>query len=181
MKCVTSELSTQIVVQLLSCAWHFAIPWTAAHETFLSFTASQSLLKFVFIESVMLSNHLILPRPLLFPSSVFPSLRVFSSESGLHTRWSKYWSFSFGPQSFQWIFTTDFLYYWLVWCPCCPRDSRESPPAPRFKSISSLALCLLYGPTLTSVPDCWKNLSFDYTELYQQSVSLFLIHCLGLS
>ena len=181
MECVRSELSTQIVVQLLSCAWHFAIPWTAAHETFLSFTVSQSLLKFVFIESVMLSCHLILPHPLLFLPSIFPSLRVFSSESVLHTRWPKYWSFSFGPQSFQWIFRTDFLYNWLVWCPCCPRDSRESSPVPQFKSISSLALILLYGPTLTSVHDYWKNLSFDYTELCQQSVSLFLIHCLGLS
>ena len=56
-------------------------------------------------------------------------------------------------QSFQWIFKVDFLKDWLVWSPCCPRDSQESSPAPQFKSINSTALSLLYGPTLTSIPD----------------------------
>ena len=69
-------------------------PWTAGHQAFLSITNSRSLLKLMFIESVMPSNHLILCRPLLLPS-VFPSIRVFSSESILHIRWPKYWSFSF--------------------------------------------------------------------------------------
>ena len=71
-----------------------ATPWTAAHQSSLSFTISQSLLKFMPIESVMLSNHLILCCPLLL-SSVFPSIRVFSSESVLCNRWPKCWSFSF--------------------------------------------------------------------------------------
>ena len=70
-------------------------PWTAAHQASLSFTISWSLLKFISIESVMPSNHLILCRPLLLLPSIFPSIRVFSSESALHIRWSKYWSFSF--------------------------------------------------------------------------------------
>ena len=56
-------------------------------------------------------------------------------------------------QSFQWIFKADFLWDWLVWSPCCPRDSQESSPAPQFESINSLALSLLYSPTLTSVHD----------------------------
>ena len=69
-------------------------PWTAARQAPLSSTISQSLLKFVSIESVMLSNHLILCHPLLLPS-IFPSIRVFSNESVICIRWLKYWSFSF--------------------------------------------------------------------------------------
>ena len=70
-------------------------PWTATHQASLSITNSQSLLKFMFIESVMPSNHLILYSPLLLPPSVFLSIRVFSNESALCIRWLKYWSFSF--------------------------------------------------------------------------------------
>ena len=72
-----------------------ATPWTAAHRAPLSFTISWSLLRFMSIESVMLSNHLILCHSLFLWSSIFPSIRVFSSESVLHIRWPKYWSFSF--------------------------------------------------------------------------------------
>ena len=64
-------------------------------------------------------------------------------------------------QSFQWIFRTDFLWDWLVWSPCSPRDSQESSPTPQFKSINSSALSFLYSPTLTSIHDYWKNHSFD--------------------
>ena len=70
-------------------------PWTAAHQAPLSFTICQSFLKFMSIEFVMLSNHLILCRPLLLLPFIFPSIRVFSSESALHIRWPKHWSFSF--------------------------------------------------------------------------------------
>ena len=73
----------------------FATPWTAACQASLSITNSQSLLKLMFIESVMPSNHLILCHPLLLLSSIFPSIRVFSNESGLCIWWPKYWSFSF--------------------------------------------------------------------------------------
>ena len=82
-------------VQLLSCVRLFATPWTAARQASLSITNSQSLLKFMSIESVMPSNHLILCRPLLLPPSIFPSIRVFSNESVLRIRWPKYWNFSF--------------------------------------------------------------------------------------
>ena len=71
-----------------------AISWTAAHQTSLSLTISRSLLKLMSIELVMPFKHLILCRPLLLPS-VFPSIRIFSSESGLHIRWPKHFSFSF--------------------------------------------------------------------------------------
>ena len=70
-------------------------PWTAALQASLSITNSQSLLKLMSIESVMLSNYLILCCPILLLPSVFPSIRVFSNESALHIRWSKYWSFCF--------------------------------------------------------------------------------------
>ena len=70
-------------------------PWTAACQASLSFTISQSLLKFTSMESVMPSNHLILCGLLVLLPSIFPSLRVFSNESVLHIRWPKYWSFSF--------------------------------------------------------------------------------------
>ena len=76
--------------QLLSHVWLFATPWTAACQADLSITNSQSLLKLMSVESVMPSNHLILCRPLLLPHSIFPSIRVFSNESVLHIRWSKY-------------------------------------------------------------------------------------------
>ena len=71
------------------------ILWTAAHQASLSITNTQSLLKLMSIESVMPSNHLILCHPLLFLPAIFPSIRVFSSESALRIRWAKYWSFSF--------------------------------------------------------------------------------------
>ena len=82
------------VVQLLSCVWLFAAPWTAPCQASLSFTISQSLPEFMSIESVMPSNHLIRCCSLLLPS-IFPRIRVFSNESVLCIRWPKYWSFSF--------------------------------------------------------------------------------------
>ena len=77
-----------------SVASDSATPWTAARQASLSITNSRSLLKLMPIELVMPSNHLILCRPLLLPPSIFPSIRVFSSESALRIRWPKYWSFS---------------------------------------------------------------------------------------
>ena len=91
------SLHTIISVQLSFSLIHvqlFAIPWTATRQASLSITNSQSLLKLMSIESVMPSNHLILCRPFL-PPSVFPKIRVFSNESGLHIGWQKYWSLSF--------------------------------------------------------------------------------------
>ena len=78
----------------------FPTPWTAARQASLSITNSRSLPKFVSIELVMPSNHLILCHPLLLPPSIFPSIRVFSKDSVLHIRWwPKYWSFSFSLSS----------------------------------------------------------------------------------
>ena len=85
---------------------------------------------------------------------------LFQGVSSLH-QVVKILEFQLQHQSFQWIFRTDFLQDGLVGSPCSPRDSQESSPTPQFKSIKSLALCFLYGPTLTSIHDYCKNYSFD--------------------
>ena len=85
--------------QSLGCVQLFAIPWTAARQASLSIPNSWSLLKLMSIESVMPSNHLILCRLLLLLPSIFPSIRVFSSESVLRIRWPEYWNFSFSPSN----------------------------------------------------------------------------------
>ena len=82
------------VVESLSRVRLFVTPWTAAHQTSLSITNSQCLPRLMSIELLMPSNHHILHRPLL-PPSIFPSIRLFSSDSVLHIRWPKYWSFGF--------------------------------------------------------------------------------------
>jgi len=82
-------------VQSLSHVWLFVALWTAARQASLSITNSQSLLKLMSVESVMPSSHLILCHPLLLLPPIPPSIRVFSNESTLRTRWPKYWSFSF--------------------------------------------------------------------------------------
>ena len=73
--------------------------WTAACQASLSITIFRSLLKYMSIESVMPSNHLIFCQPLLLPTSIFPSIRVFSNESVLPIRWPKYWSFNISPSN----------------------------------------------------------------------------------
>ena len=108
--------------------------------------------------SCSLSNA-IQPSPPLSPPSplaLHPSQNqgLFQWDSSLH-QVAK--ALELQHQSFQWIFRVDFLYDWLLWSPCCPRDSQESSPAPQFKSNDSLALSLLYGPTHISIHDYWKN------------------------
>ena len=84
-----------MVVQLLSRVQLLVTSWTEACQASLFFTISWSLLKFMYIESVMPSNHIVLCHALLLLPSIIPSIRVFSNESVLHIRWPKYWSFSF--------------------------------------------------------------------------------------
>ena len=94
--CMEDQLCpVAVVVQSLSHAQVFATPWTAARQVSLSFTICCSLLRLMSIELVMPSNYLIFCHPLLLLPSIFPSIRVFSSESALHIRWPKYWSFGF--------------------------------------------------------------------------------------
>ena len=134
-------------------------PWTAACQASLSITNSQSVLKLMSIKSVMASNHLLLCRPLLLLPPIPPSIRVFSNESAtsaLH-QVAKVLELQPQHQSLQWILRIDFLQDRLVRSPCSPRDSQVSSPTPQFKSINSLVLSLLYGPTLTSIHDSWKK------------------------
>ena len=112
------------------------------------------------------------PHPLLSPSSpafyLFQHQGLFQWVSSSH-QMAKVLELQLQHQSFQWIFRVDFLRDWLVWLPCSPRDSQDFSPTPQFKSINSLVLTFLYGPILTSINDYWKNHSFDYTNLCQQS------------
>ena len=123
-------------------------PWTAARQASLSITNSWSLLKHISIESVMPCNHLILCHPHLLLPSIFPSIRVFFSESVLRIRWPKYWSFNFSISPTSEHSGLDWLDLLAV-----GRDSKESPTTPQFKSINSSVLSFLYSPTLTSIHD----------------------------
>ena len=121
-------------------------PWTAAHQASLSITNSQNLLKLTSIRSVMSSSHLILCHSLLLPPLIFASIRVFSNESVLPIRWPEYWSFSFrispsNEHSGLISFRMDWLDLLAV------QGTQEPSPTPQFKSINSLALSFLYGPT----------------------------------
>ena len=148
-------------VQSLSCVQLFATPWTAACQASLSITSSQSLLKLMSIESVMPSNHLILCCPLLLLPSIFPSIKVFSKDSGLHIRWPKYWSFSFNiSPSNEYSGLISFSIDWLDLL-VVQGTLKNLLQHPQFKSINSLVLSFLYSPTLTSIHDHWKNHSLD--------------------
>ena len=158
-----------------------ATSWNAPCQAPLSSTISWSLLKFMFIESVMLYNHLFLYHPLLLLPLIFPIIRVFFQWGSSVHQVAKVLEFQLQHQSFKWIFRVDFLEDWLVWSPCCPRDSQESSPAPQFKGITSLPLNLLYGPALTSILDYWKNHSLTIGPLLAKWCLCFLIHYLDLS
>ena len=137
-----------------------ATPWTAACQASLSIN-SQSLLKLMSIKSLMPSTHLILCCPLLLLPSIFPSIRIYSNESVLLIRWSKYWSFSFSiSPSNEYSGLISFRIDWLDLL-AVQGTSQESSPTPQFKSISSLVLSFLYSPTFTCIHDYWKNHSLD--------------------
>ena len=156
-------------VQLLSHVRLFVIPWTAACQASLSITNSQSLLKLMSIELVMPSNHF--NHPLLLPPSIFSSIRVFSSETVLRIRWSKYWSFSFSiSPSNEYSGLISFRMNWLNILEV--QGTQESSPTPQFKSINSLVLSFLYSPTLTSIHDYWKNHSLPRQTFVGKIMSL---------
>ena len=130
-------------VQLLSRVGLFVTPWTAAHQASLSTTNSQSLLKFMSIELVMPSNHLILCHPLLLLPSIFPSIRVFSNESILHIRWSKDWSFSFSISPSNEY--SGLISFRIDWCDLAVQGAFKSLLQHHsFKSINSSVLSFLY-------------------------------------
>ena len=131
-------------VQSLSCVRLLVTPWIAARHPSLSITNSWSLPKLMSIELVMPSSHLILCHPLLLLHPILPSIRVFSNESTLHTRWPKYWSFSFNiSPSNEHPGLICFRMDWLDLLAVQGTDSQESSPTPQFKSINSSALSFL--------------------------------------
>ena len=163
-----------ISVQSLSRVGLFAIPQTTAHQISLAIINSQSLLKLMSIELVIPSNHLILCHPLLLLTSIFSSIRVFSNESVLHIKWPKYWSFSFTiSPSNEYSGLISFKIDWLDLL-AVQETLKHLLQHHSLKASNLLALSLLYGPTLTSIHDYWKNYSFDYMDLcWQSDVLLF--------
>ena len=150
------------VVQLFShYVQLFVTPWIAAYQAPLSSSISCSLLKFMSIESVMPCNYLILYHPLLLLPSNFSNTGVFSSESALHIRRPKYWSFSFNisPSNEH----PGVIFCRMDWLDLLAIQGtlQESSSTPQFKSINSLVLSVLNSPTLTSMHDYWKNHSLD--------------------
>ena len=119
----------------------------------------------------MPSNYLILSHPLLFLPSVFPSIRVFYSESVLHIRWPKYWSFIFSiSPSSEYSGPISFRMNWLD-LPAV-QGTQEAPSIPQFKSINSSARSFLYGSTLTYIHDYWKIHSLDEMDFSGKVISL---------
>ena len=158
-----------VALVFVSRVWLSAILWNAALQASLSFTIFRSLLKLVSMESVMPSNHLILCPPLLLLPSIFPSIRGFSNEVAIRIRWPKYRSFNFSLSN---EYSGLIRIYWFNLL-AVQGTLKRVFFKPQVESINSSVL-ILYGPTLTSVHDYWKNHSFNYTDLCQQSnVSAF--------
>ena len=157
-----------------SLDWFFATPWIAAFQASLFFTKSQSLLKLMSIGPMMLSNHLIHCYVLFLLLSIFPRIRVFSNESALASGSQSTGAsalVSVIPRNIQIWFPLGLIFFLSA---CCPRDFQESSPTSHFECISSSAYNPLYGPTLTSVQDYWKNHSFDSMDLcWQINISDF--------
>ena len=136
-------------------------PWTAAYQAFLSITNSQSLLKLMSIKSVMLSNHLILCRPLLLPPPIFPSIRVFSNESVLRIRRPKYWSFSFSISTSNEY--SELISFRMDWLDFFAAQGILKSVLQHYSSKASILRCSAFfkSSTLTSIHGYWKNHSFD--------------------
>ena len=149
---LASNLSKAIVVQLLSHVRLFAIPWTAACQTLLSSTISRSLLKFMSIKSVTLSNHFVLCCPFLLWPSIFPSIRVFSNELALCIRWPEYWSFSFSiSPSNEYPGLISFRMDWLDLL--AVQGTFKSLLQTTFLKHQFFSAHFLYDPSLTSIHD----------------------------
>ena len=157
-----------VLLQSSGHVWLSETQQTSAHQASLSFTISFIMIKFMSIESLIPSTNLSSAIPFFSCTQSFQVSRSFSV-SLLFSLYGKSLEFQLQYQSFQWIFTVDSLYDWLICSPCCPRNSQQSSPLPEFKSINSSALSLLYGPTLTFIHEYWKSHSFDYLDLCQQS------------
>ena len=139
-------------------------PYVLHHPRIPCPSQSLNLLKLKSIESLIPSIHLILCHPLLHLPSIFPSITVFSSELILHISWPKYWSLSISPSSEYSVLIS----FGLTGLISLQFKGLKNFFQHQFESISSSVLSFLYGSTLTSVHDYWKNFSIDYMDLCWQ-------------
>ena len=147
-------------VKSLSHVWLFVTPWTAASQASLSITNSWSLLKLMSVELMKLFIHLSLCHPLLLLPSIFSSIKVFSNELALYIRCPQYWSFSFsinpsseysGLTALISLHSKGFLRVF----------SKTTVQKHQFIDAQKKKLSFVHGPTVTSIPDHWKNHSLD--------------------
>ena len=162
------------MLSCFKCVWLFVTPWSAAFQASLSFTVSWTLLKFMSIDSVMPSNYLILCHPFLLLPSIFPSVRVFDNELVLCIRWLKYWSFSVSFSISPSNVYSGLISFRIDWFDFLAVQGALKSLLQHHSSKASLVLSLLYGPSLTSVHDCWESHNLDYMDLcWQSDVSAF--------
>ena len=151
-------------------------PWTAARQASLSFTISHSWLKPMSIASMMPSNHLILCCPLLLLTLIFPSIKVFSSESALHIRWPKYLSFSISPSN-EYSVLISFRIDWFD-------VLAVQGTLKNLLQHHSLKVSVIWSSAffMDQLSHTGKTIALTYMDLcWQSDVSAFLICCLGLS
>ena len=160
-KCSIIYISSQTSsVQSLSHIWLFVTPWTSACQASLSITKSRGLLKLMFIESVMSSNHLIFCHPLLFLASIFPSIRVFSNESVLHIGWPKYSGFSFSISSSNEY--SGLISFRMDWLDLLAVQGTLKSLLQHHSSKASILQCpAFFIVQLSSIHNYWKSHSFD--------------------
>ena len=159
-------------VQSLSRVWLFATQWMAAHQASMSITNSQSSPRLT-CDAIQPSHPRSSPSP---PALSVPQHQGLFNELSLHIRWLKYWSFSFSISLSNEY--SGLIFSRMDWLDLLAvQGTLKSLLQPQFKNITSLALNLLHGPTLTSIHDYWKNHSFDlYGPLLTKWCLCFLIH-----
>ena len=152
-------------VQSLSRVQLSVTPWSCQASLYI--TNTQSLLKLTSIESVIPSNHLIFCCPLLLLPLIFPSIRVFSSESVLHIQWPKYWNFSFRIHPSNEY--SGLISFRMDWLDLLVVQRTLKSLLQHYSSKASILQHSALCPTLTSIHDHWKNHSFDWMDFCQQS------------
>ena len=152
---------------MLSSVHLFAIPWTVACQASLSSTVSQSLLRFMSIELVMLSNHLILCCPFLLLPLVFCSIRVFSSESAVYIRWPKYWIFNYNNRPANEY--SGLIFFTIDWFDLLAVQGTLKSFLQHHNLKPSILQCLAFFMVQSHIHNNWKNHSFDYVDLCWQS------------
>ena len=164
-----------------SCVRLCATPWTAERQASLSITNSRSLLKLMYIESVMPFNHFILCRPLLLLPSIFPGIRVFSNESVLPIRWPKYWSFSFNISPSK--ENSGLISFRIDWFDLLAAQETLKSLLQHHSSKASILwhsaffIVPLSHPYMTT----GKTMALTRRTFVGKVMSLLLIHCLGWS